>query len=150
MINVILLEDIKGTAPKGTILTVKDGFAFNYLFPKKLARSATITDMKTSKKLEEVREEERLERKKLIKKIKEIIKENEILFTLKGKAEGENLFAALHETDVSDMFKEKFGIELDPKKEVRLKEPLKTVGNHHVVIVIEGETLDAKVAIEAI
>ncbi len=151
MINVILLSDIKKLAPKGTIVPVADGYAFNFLFPQKLARSATKKDFSTAKTLEDVRNNEREARKELVRSIKKLVKEEDgALLVLQGKAKGENLFASLHETDVANAFKEKFNIELNPKKEVKLKDPLKTVGNHTVTVVIEGENIDFRIAIEAI
>ena len=137
--RVILVKDVSGIGRAGDIKEVSDGYARNFLMPKKLAMLATIaeTDRIAKEKREKqeklAREQEKLERSKKILEAK--------LFTIKAKADGRHLFAAIHEADIAKLVSERIGTELDPKR-IRLPKAIKELGSHKVTIKL-SEKLEA-------
>ena len=135
--KIILLKDVKGLGKEGELVNAKDGYARNYLFPKKLAIEATPTNMnkwKERKKVEEAREkEEHEEALKLKKKIESLNLE------LKGKAgEGGKLFGSITSKDISDALKAQHKINID-KRKIELKDNIKTLGTTDVEIKVYPE-----------
>ncbi|MCF6460963.1 50S ribosomal protein L9 [Clostridium sp. Cult3] len=135
--KIILLKDVKGLGKEGELVNAKDGYARNYLFPKKLAIEATPTNMnkwKERKKAEEAREkEEHEEALKLKKKIESLNLE------LKGKAgEGGKLFGSITSKDISDALKAQHKINID-KRKIELKDNIKTLGTTDVEIKVYPE-----------
>ena len=113
--KVILKQDIKGVGKKDQIINASDGYATNFLFPKKLAVPADKTNMgelQSRKSSEEFRKEE--ERKKAIKQKEEIEKN---ILTLKVKT-GENgkLFGAITSKEVAENLEKQYKIKVEKKK----------------------------------
>ena len=130
--KVILLEDVKGTGKKGEIVNVSDGYASNFLFPKKLAEEANAGNMnKLNARVQadkNRKESEIEEAKKLSEKIKNI----ELTLEVKSGENGK-LFGSVTSKDIADGLKSKFGIEID-KKKIELQDTIKTLGNYTVEI----------------
>jgi len=128
--KVILLQDVKGLGKKDSIVEVSDGYARNYLFPKKLAIEATQglqTQLKQKKEAETRKKEKEIEQaKELAKKIEGLTLE------IKVKA-GENgkLFGAITNKEIADELKKQFNIDVE-KKKIELDTPLKNIGSYTV------------------
>jgi len=128
--KVILLQDVKGLGKKDSIVEVSDGYARNYLFPKKLAIEATQglqTQLKQKKEAETRKKEKEIEQaKELAKKIEGLTLE------IKVKA-GENgkLFGAITNKEIADELKKQFNIDIE-KKKIELDTPLKNIGSYTV------------------
>ena len=117
--KVILTQDVKGVGKKDQILEVNDGYARNFLIPKKLGVQAS-----TAK--QDSRDFKRQEDKKEAEQIKE--KLEKIRLDIKVKS-GENgkIFGGVTSKEISDVLKDKYSINID-KKKIELKETIKTVG----------------------
>ncbi len=147
--KVILLADIKGVGKKDEVINASDGYARNYLFPKKLALPADNGNMSrlNAKKASEAHKKE-LE-KEAAKKTAEKIKM--ITLNIKVKA-GENgkIFGGVTSKEIAEELKKVHSIDVD-KKKVMLKENIKNLGRYKVDIKLyEGIIAGLAVTIEAI
>ena len=129
--KVILLQDVKGQGKKGEIVNASDGYARNFLLPKKLAVEANDTNMKAwkrNKAKEEAAAAEKLADAQA--KAKEIKGKT---FVLKAKAgEGERLFGSVTNMDVAAALEEN-GVSVD-KRNIEMEEHIKTIGQYKVKI----------------
>ena len=130
--KIILTKDVNNLGSVGDVVTVKSGYARNFLFPNKLAILFSEKQHNAVKVASQL-EERKLERKKddLIEVIGQI-KALELSMKMKSE-DGEKLFGSVTKQDLSDLLKEN-GIEVD-KKFINLDNPIKTLGNHEVEVV---------------
>lgn len=147
--KVILLADIKGVGKKDEVINASDGYARNFLFPKKLALPADAGNMsrlKAKKSSEAHKKELELEEaKKIAEKIKDIT------LSIKVKA-GENgkIFGGVTSKEISEELKKIHKIEVD-KKKVMLKENIKNLGRYSIDIKLyEGVIAKLTVSIESL
>ncbi len=130
--KVILLDDIKGVGKKEQIVNASDGYARNFLFPKKLALEATkenLSQLEHKKKQEaDKRQEELNEAQALSKALGELTIKIEV-----KSGEGGRLFGSVTNKEVAAALKEQHGYDMD-KKKIVLKEPLKHLGESTVEI----------------
>ncbi|MBQ6811325.1 MAG: 50S ribosomal protein L9 [Firmicutes bacterium] len=129
--KVILLQDVKGQGKKGEIVNASDGYARNFLFPKKLAIEANDANMKAwkrNKAKEEAAAAEKLaEAQAMAKEIKGKT------YVLKAKAgEGERLFGSVTNMDIAAALAE-HGVKVD-KRNIELENNIKTIGQYKVKI----------------
>ena len=128
--KVILLQDVKGQGKKGEMLNVSDGYARNFLFPRKLAMEAT-TDALNAKNIQDAaarrREaEERAAADALRKQLKEMP------VRLQAKAgTGGRLFGSITTKEISEALKTQYGVEI-PKAKLVQEEPIKSFGTFEV------------------
>lgn len=137
--KVILLKDIKGTGKKGDVKEVSDGYARNFLFPKKLAVQAGTTEVKElneKKKSQEIKEQKEYEAAvELGKKMEEM---NVTLYSKAGDCG--RLFGSITSKDVAAQIKKEHGIEVD-KRKVMLDEPIRTLGSRFVEVKIHQKVV---------
>ena len=128
--KVILLTDVKGKGKKGQMIEVSDGYARNYMLPRKLAIEATTDAVNTmrmnDKATAERQARERAEALETSKKLKEMI----LVVKAKGGGAG-RLFGAVTNTEIADALKKNSGIALD-KRKIVIDEPIKNVGTYTV------------------
>lgn len=124
--KVILTQDVKGVGKKDQILEVNDGYARNFLIPKKLGVQASTANLALLKSKQDSKDFKRQEDKKEAEQIKE--KLEKIRLDIKVKS-GENgkIFGGVTSKEISDVLKDKYSINID-KKKIELKETIKTVG----------------------
>ena len=130
--EIVLLEDVKALGKKGQIVNVSDGYARNFILPKKLGVEATaknLNDLKLQKaNAEKIAAEQLAEAKALAEKIRELS------VTLKMKAgEGGRAFGSISSKEIAVAAKDQLGLEIDKKKMV-LPEAIKTFGTHEVPV----------------
>ena len=124
--KVIFNQDVKGQGKKGELKEVSDGYARNYLLPRKLASEATADNINTARLKEKARQAqiaaERAEAKKL----------ESVNLIIKAKA-GQNgkLFGAVTSQEISEALKEQAGIEIEKNKIVQ-GDPIKAYGSYQV------------------
>lgn len=137
--KVILLDNIKGVGKKDEVINASDGYARNYLLPKKLAVEANAENMsKLNNKKEANSYKKDLEKQAAQETAKKL---RGILLKIKVKA-GENgkIFGGVTAKEISDNLKSQHQIEID-KKKIELKEQIKTLGSFSVnVKLYEGVT----------
>ena len=128
--KVIFLQDVKGKGKKGQMAEISDGYARNYLLPKKLALEATPDAINTmrmnDKAAAEKAAKERAEALETSKKLRELT----LVVTAKGGGAGK-LFGSVTNQEIADALKEKSGIVLD-KRKIVLSDPIKNVGTYTV------------------
>ena len=128
--KVILLQDVKGKRKKGQMIEVSDGYARNFMLPKKLAIEAT-PDAVNTMRMNDKATQERIAREKaaaleLSKKLREMT----LVVTAKGGGAG-RLFGSVTNQEIADTLKAKTGIALD-KRKIVLSDPIKNVGTYTV------------------
>ena len=128
--KVILLTDVKGKGKKGQMIEVSDGYARNYMLPRKLAQEATADAVNTmrmnDKATAERQARERAEAVALSKQLRELT----LIVKAKGGGAG-RLFGAVPTTEIADALKKNAGITIDKRKLV-LDENIKNVGTYTV------------------
>lgn len=130
--KVILLQDIKGVGKKDQIINANDGYARNYLFPKKLALEATTGNLGNLKAKQESNQYRKDMQKEEAIKLADKLKD--ILLTIKVKA-GENgkIFGGVTAKEIAENLKSQYNIEVD-KKKINLTETIKVIGTRTVDI----------------
>ena len=142
--KVILLQDIKNVGRKEQIIEANDGYARNYLFPKKLAIEATKDNML---KLQAKKTSEANKKKAEIEANKEIAKKIEkIELTIKAKV-GENskIFGGITSKEIAEELKKQHKFEIDRKK-IALKDTIKSLGRYTAEIKF-GDGVNAELTI---
>ena len=128
--KVILLQDIKGKGKKGQLLEISDGYARNYLLPRKLAVEATADAVNTKnmndKAAAEKAAKERAEAVEISKKLRELT----LTVAAKGGGAGK-LFGSVTNQEIADALKANAGIALD-KRKIVISDPIKNVGTYTV------------------
>ena len=128
--KVIFNVDVKGKAKKGELKEVSDGYARNYLLPRKLASEATADNI-NALKLKEKAKAAQMAREKAEAEAN-AAKLNEITVTIRAKAGGAGkLFGAVTSQEISDALKEQHGIEIEKNKIVQA-DPIKTFGAYQI------------------
>lgn len=145
--KVILLKDVKGLGKAGDLVNAKDGYARNFLFPKKLAIEATPANLekwKERKKLEA--EQEKKEHEEALK-LKE--KLESISVELKGKAgDGGKLFGSITSKDIAENLKKQHNIDVDRRK-IEMKDNIKSIGETLVEVRVYPE-ITAKLKVKVV
>ena len=142
--KVILLQDIKNVGKKEQIIEANDGYARNYLFPKKLAIEASKDNLA---KLQAKKQSEANKKQAEIAANRELAKKIEKMeLTIKAKA-GENgkIFGGITSKEISAELKSQHNIEID-KKKIVLKETIKTLGRFSAEIKF-GDGVSAKLTV---
>jgi large subunit ribosomal protein L9 len=129
--DVILLEDVTELGSRGQKVTVKSGYARNFLLPRKLALPATPAGLRMMKEEERRRE---LREVKMHKEAEDLAKElNKVSCTAEVQAgEDDRVFGAVTSADIADLLV-KQGFEID-KRKIILEEPLKALGVYTISI----------------
>jgi large subunit ribosomal protein L9 len=124
--KVILLDNIKGVGKKDTIINASDGYARNYLLPKKLAVEANGENLNKLKSKEESNQYRKDQEKEAAEKL--AIRLKAIMLRIEVQA-GENgkIFGGVTNKEISDELKNQYNIEID-KKRIMLTETIKTLG----------------------
>ena len=130
--KVILLQDEKKLGKKGELVEVSEGYARNYILPKKIGVEATaknLNDLKLQKANQEKVAQEQLD---AAKALAATLETKEVIVKIKS-GEGGKAFGSVSSKEIVTAFKEQNGIELD-KKKVQLPEALKNFGTYEVTV----------------
>ena len=130
--KLILLEDVKGVGKKGDVVNKNDGYALNFLIPKKLAVEATksnINDLELKKKADERRKKEDYEE---AKELGEKLKEKIVKVSVKAGENGK-VFGSVTNKEISAALLQQTGIDID-KKKITFNDPIKMVGRRTVKV----------------
>ena len=128
--KVILLQDVKGKGKKGQMIEVSDGYARNYMLPRKIAVEATADAVNTMRMNDKAAAEkaarERAEALEISKKLRDMT----LVVTAKGGGAG-RLFGSVTNQEIADALAKNSGIKLD-KRKIVISEPIKNVGTYTV------------------
>ena len=127
--KVILLQDVRGQGKKGQLVEVSDGFARNFLFPRKMAIEATADNVNTMKMNDKARQEKEQRQREEATALAAKLRGMTLKIFAKGGGAG-RLFGSVTSQEVSDALKEQ-GYDLD-KRRILIEEPIKTVGLYTV------------------
>lgn len=128
--KVILLQDVKGKGKKGQMLEISDGYARNYLLPRKLAVEATADAVNTKKMNDKAAAEKAAKERAEALEISRQLREMTLVVTAKGGGAG-RLFGSVTNQEIADALKAKSGIALD-KRKIVISDPIKSVGTYTV------------------
>lgn len=127
--KVILTKDVSGVGKAGEIKEVSDGYARNFLVGRNLAMPATESQVGKINKEKKEKADKTARQEEKLNQLHRQIDKQEVL--IKMKANGQKLFAGVHEQDIIREIGVKFGVELLPKQ-VKIINPIKTTGKHAV------------------
>ena len=128
--KVILLQDVKGKGKKGQLLEVSDGYARNYMLPRKLAMEATADAVNTMRMNDRAAQERRTRERAEAVALAERMKAMTLTVTAKGGGAGRP-FGSVTNQEIADALQSQAGIALD-KRKIVIDEPIKTVGTYTV------------------
>ena len=128
--KVILLQDVKGKGKKGQMLEVSDGYARNFMLPKKLAIEATADAINTMRMNDKAAAEKAAKEKAEALAISKELRAMKLVVTAKGGGAG-RLFGSVTNQEIADALKAKTGITLD-KRKIVISDPIKSVGTYTV------------------
>ena len=144
--KIILLQDVKSVGKKGDIIDANDGYARNFLIPKKMgvpANAENMNNLKLQKSNEAKIAQEQLEEAQNF--VKEL-ESKEVVLSIKA-GEGGKTFGSVSSKEIATAFKEQCGITID-KKKIQLQESIKNFGVYEVKIKLHPKvtgTLKVKV-----
>ena len=135
--KVILLTDVKGQGKKNDVIEVSDGYAKNFLIPRKLAKPAdaqSLNDVKVKAEALEYRiATEKKEAQALAAKLKEIV----VVINAPGGSDS-RLYGSITSKDISDALKNAHGIDID-KRKISLADPIKAYGTYQADVKLYTE-----------
>ncbi|HAR87168.1 MAG TPA: 50S ribosomal protein L9 [Clostridium sp.] len=134
--KVILLQDVKSVGKKGEVVNASDGYARNFLFPKKLAQEANDVNMHILNKKNEADRKKKLAEIEEAQKVANELKDKEVIIYAKSGDNG-RLFGAITTKDISQEMEKQLNIKIDKKKIV--VNTIKTMGLYDVEVKLYPE-----------
>jgi large subunit ribosomal protein L9 len=145
--KVILLTDVKGTGKKSDIVSVSDGFARNYLFPRKWAMEATPAAMKEVERRHAMEEKLEAERRAEAEHRGAALKGKTVKLAAKCGEKG-RLYGSITAQEIADALKEQHGVEVD-KRKIDC-EPIRQTGEYDATVwLYSGVTAKMKIVVTA-
>lgn len=145
--KVILLQDVKSLGKKGEIVNINDGYARNFILPKKLgieANGKNLNDLKLQHANQEKLAKEALE---AAKELAKNLEAGKIEVTIKT-GEGGKTFGSISTKEIALEVKNQMGYEID-KKKIQMKDAIKTLGTHVVPVKLHTKvTAELKVVVK--
>lgn len=145
--EIVLLEDVKSLGKKGQIVKVNDGYARNFILPKKLGIEATprnLNDLKLQKANADKIAAEQLQ---AAKDLADHLAKKSVTLSIKA-GEGGKAFGSVSSKEIAKAIQDQLGMEIDKKKLV-LPEPLKTFGTHEVPVKLHRDVI-GKLAVKVV
>jgi large subunit ribosomal protein L9 len=130
--KIILLEDVKSVGKKGETVELKDGYAKNFILPKKLGVEATGANLNTLKLQKQNEEKIAKEQYDAALAFKAEIEEMLIKVEIKG-GEGGKTFGSISSKEIAKAVSDQYNKEID-KKKITISEPIKVAGTHEVAV----------------
>ena len=139
--KVVLLEDVKSLGKKGDIVEVSEGYARNFIIPKKKGVEANQENLNTLKRQKANEEKIAKEKLEAAKELAAKLNEASVSLTIKGGKDGRT-FGSVSSKEIEEAIKSQLGLEIDKKKLV-IAEPIKTFGNHEVKVKLHKDVTAA-------
>jgi large subunit ribosomal protein L9 len=144
--QIILQEDVEKLGNRGDVVTVKPGYARNFLLPHKLAIEATAGNMKALERIRGALAKKTATELDAAKKQAELLTGVSLKFTRKT-GENDQMFGSVTTSDIADGLKAQ-GFEVD-KRQIQLKDPVKALGEYPVTVkVFRDVTAEIKVHVD--
>ncbi|HHW01397.1 MAG TPA: 50S ribosomal protein L9 [Thermoanaerobacterales bacterium] len=145
--KVILLKDVKDIGVKGEVVNVAEGYARNYLFPRKMAAEATEAGLRQLEQEKKAQEKKREKEKQIAIRQAEMLAKTHLTLKVKAGEQGK-LFGSITSKDISEALKEQYNIDID-KRKIELSSPIKSVGDYEVTIKLAPE-VETKILLKII
>ncbi|MDR0324535.1 MAG: 50S ribosomal protein L9 [Oscillospiraceae bacterium] len=142
--KVILQTDVKGQGKKGELINVSDGYARNYLFPRKLASEATPAALAEYERNEKAKAAKLQQDKAKAQELAQSFKGGGVTVTGKGGTGG-RLFGSISNVEVAEALNKQFGTQID-RRDVSLNEPIKQQGTYTAKIKL-GHGVSAEITV---
>ncbi len=146
--KVIFLQDVAGMGRKGEVKEIKDGYAVNFLIPNKKAEFASPQAVAKASKLKASLEAEKQIQESLAKSSLEILKGSKVVLKKKANEKG-HLFEQVHPAEIAESVQAQVKVALDPEF-LQTEKPIKEIGLHKVMVVINGMKGEFEVLVEAL
>ncbi|MBO5031773.1 MAG: 50S ribosomal protein L9 [Lachnospiraceae bacterium] len=130
--KVILLEDVKSVGKKGDLVELKEGYAKNFIIPKKLGVEATGANMNTLKLQKQNEEKIAKEQFEAAKALAAELEQMTVKLEIKG-GEGGKTFGSVSSKEIAKAVADQYGKEID-KKKIQINEAIKMAGTHEVTV----------------
>lgn len=134
--KVILLKDVKSLGKSGDVVNASDGYARNFLFPRKLAEEATDVNMKSWNHKKELERKQKLAEIEAAQKLADQLKGKEVKITAKAGEHG-RLFGAITTKDIAKQLNTQYKTKIDKKKIV--SDTIKQLGSYDIEVKIYPE-----------
>ena len=144
--QIILNQDVETLGKAGEIITVKPGFARNYLIPQGIATMATKKNIEATQKVIEIQERKDARTRTNLEALTERLNKLTLKFELQA-GEDDKLFGSVTSIMIAEAVAEK-GYTID-RKEIEMEEAIKSVGNHYVVIKL-GNGVSGRIKIKVV
>lgn len=145
--KVILLADVKGSGKKEEIVNVSDGYARNFLFPKKLAVEATPGAAKEIERKKAAERQREMERRQAADAKAKTLRGRVITVTAKAGSQG-RLYGSITGQEVAEALNAQYQVEVD-KRKIELNETIRTVGEYEAVVKLYPE-ITAKMTVKVV
>lgn len=145
--EVLLLQDVPGVGKKNDLLVVGDGFALNYLLPKRAALVATPLVRKRYAEFIRRRAEEREKEKSVAQGAVQAVSGKPLVFTKKVTKTGK-LYAAITEKNIVEAFKDQHGVDVS-EDAVKIDEAIKATGKHQIMLQMGEQVVTVDVQVNA-
>ncbi len=145
--KVILLQDVKSLGKKDEIVDVSDGYARNYVLPKKIGVEATTKNLNELKLKKAHEDKVAAQILADAQKLAEIINDESVTLSIKV-GEGGRTFGAISSKEIADAAKKQLGHDID-KKKIVMKDAIKSVGTHSVDIKLHTK-VTAKLTVKVV
>ena len=147
--KIILLEDVKSVGKKGELVELKEGYARNFIIPKKLGVEATDANMNTLKLQKRNEEKVAKEQLEAAQAMAAEIEKMTVKLELKA-GEGGKIFGSVSCKEIAKAVTDQYGKEID-KKKLQLADTIKTVGMHEVTVKLHPKvSAKLKVQVESV
>jgi len=146
--KVILLADVKGTGKKEQILEVSDGYARNFLFPRKLAVEATSTAMNSVQRAKAAEDHRESLRRQEAMDLAEKLRKQVIRLHARAGEKG-RLYGSITGQEVADALEAQHGVKVE-KRRVELSEAIRSIGEYEASVwLYAGITIPMRVVVES-
>ena len=143
--KVILTQDVRGQGKKGEMINVSDGYARNFLFPRKLAQEATADNVNTMRMNDKAKREKEQKAREEAAALSAKMRDMTLTVLAKGGGAG-RLFGSVTSQEIAEALKAQENVELD-KRKIVIDEPIKTVGLYTVKVKL-GFGIDANLKVD--
>lgn len=146
--KVILLADVKGTGKKDQIVDVSDGYARNFLFPKKYAMEATSAAMNAVTRAKAADDHREKLRREAAEEQAAALKKKEIVMTARTGEKG-RLYGSITSQEVAEALEKQHGVTIE-KRRVELSDPIRAVGDYEATVrLYAGVSVSMRVSVRA-
>lgn len=145
--KVILLKDVKNLGKKDDIVDVAEGYARNFLIPRKLAQVATPGGIKQVEQEQKALEKRKAKERQEAMEMAEKLSKTSTVLKVKAGEKGK-LFGSITSKDIAEALSSQHGLKID-KRKVELTEPIKSLGDYEVSIKLAPE-IEAKITVKIV